>query len=260
MSNALLIIPCYLRSQADATVLMKCIGSIRQTQVKEDIFLIDDGSPWKEKEKVYEEAKEWHDNVEFYLKDENGGFSETVNIGLGKALSEERDACLINADIEFTEIGWLQAAQRTKADIIGALLLYPNDLIQHAGIYFSHITRSFDHRFKGSPSNLPAAQKECKCPVTAALQYIRHDVLKDVGLYDEEFKMSYEDVDFMIRAIEKGYTSVYNPKVKAVHHESLFRGGAEGKLKDWQKDSYARLLMKYKDHNFADIAPILWDE
>ncbi len=258
MSEVICIIPSYLASDKHAIVLMKCISTLRKSGVKDEVLIVDDGSDEKWHE-VYEDIK-LLDEVDFILKGENSGFSSTVNIGLQKALDEGKDACLINADIEFKEIGWLPVMQETEADIIGALLLYPNLLIQHAGIYFSFINRGFDHRFAGAPPNLPAANVSCDCPVTGALQYIRHSVLDDVGIYDEEFKMGHEDVDFMIRAIDKGHKSQYNPKVKAIHHESLFRSSGTEKLRQWQDQSYITLLKKYQGFNFSEIAPTLWDD
>ncbi len=235
--------------------MAKCIGSLRQT-TDEEVLIVDDGSPAEQIDTYYRELVDWHDRISVHRKEENEGFSKTVNIGLARALSEGRDACLVNADIEFKEKGWLEECQKTEADIIGALLLYPNLLIQHAGIYFSTITRNFNHRFTSSPPNLPAAQELCECPVTGALQYLRHSVLADIGIYDEEFKLGFEDVDYMIRAIKGGHKSVYNPKVKAIHHESYFRKNKNDKIKRWEHESLVRLLTKYKNVDFEGIAPI----
>lgn len=259
--SKLLIIPSYLGTQKHINILGTCIKSIRAS-TDASILIVDDGSPLEKDEKnliYYEAIKEGFSNVKIHLKEENEGFSKTVNVGLNQALEQGDDAVLINADIEFREKGWLEELESSDADIIGGLLFYPNSLIQHAGIYFSIITRNFAHRFAGAPPNLPAAQEPCECPVTAALQYIRHPALADVGVYDEEFKMGFEDVDFMIRAIDKGHKSLYNPKVKAIHHESLFRSGQAktDKIKEWEADSLSKLLTKYQEFEFDHIAPTM---
>lgn len=261
MLKPLLIIPSYLSSQQHANVLAKCVGTLRISVTDPDILIVDDCSPIAKIDEFYSDLEEWCDGeVSVFRKDENSGFSSSVNIGLARALSEGRDACLINADIEFVEKEWMVEAQKTEADIVGALLLYPNLLIQHAGIYFSKITRTFHHRFVGSPPNLPLAQIPVECPVTGALQYIRHSVLKDVGVYDEIFKLGFEDVDFMIRAIQAGHRSVYNPKVKAIHHESLFRKQKNDKLRRWEQESLVTLLRRYKDTDFSGVVPTMGSE
>lgn len=258
MSDTLIVIPAYIAKKNHAKVLHKCIHSIREGSDNE-ILLVDDCSPFIEQiNELYPFLKKEYDVSVFY-KELNEGFSKTVNVGLRKALEEKRNVLLLNADIEFNNNVWLKELEQTEADIVGALLLYPNNIIQHGGIYFSAITRNFDHRFKGAPYNLPAAQKECKCPVTGALQYIKLDVLEKTGLYDEEFRLGYEDVDFMIRAISDGFKSLYNPKVIAIHHESLIRAkdNTNETHKEWQKNSLKHLVVKYQNVNFSGIAPTM---
>lgn len=261
--QALLIIPTYLRRKEHIEVLAKCVKTLRDS-TDEELLLVDDGSPMSQadKDSVFNSIVESVDgtNMRIHYKEENTGFSSTVNVGLKRALDEGKDACLINSDIEFIEYGWLNAMKETDADIVGALLLYPNYVIQHAGIYFSTISRAFDHRFAGCPPNLPAALEHCACPVTGALQYIRNEVLADVGLYDENFKLGMEDVDFMIRAISAGWSSMYNPKVKAIHHESLIRGEKTEQVSKWEMESWQYLLNKWENVNFKGIAPTMMEK
>lgn len=254
----LLIIPSFISKEKHAHALIKTVSTLRASTDK-NVLIIDDGSPAKNISNLYSEIKNKYDDIEIYEKDANEGFSKTVNIGLAKALANGQDACLVNADIEFVNENWLEEMQKTEADIIGALLLYPNFLIQSAGTYFSRITRAFIHRFVGSPPNLPAAQVECECPVTAALQYIRHDTMAKIGIYDEEFTMGCEDVDYLIRALHAGFRSVYNPKVIAIHHESLFRGNESDKVRQWQAESFLHLFNKYYDVDFRGIAPTMFE-
>lgn len=206
---------------------------------------------------MFEHFDEVYKDIEFVHKAENKGFSATVNVGLEEALRNGQDAVLVNADIEFNDPDWLQHIQETDADIVGARLLYPNTTIQHAGIYFSPISKGFDHRFQGAPYNLPEALVPCECPVTGALQYLSHAVLDDVGVYDEEYRLGYEDVDYMIRSIQAGHKSLYNPNVVAIHHESAFRKGIHH---EWQLESLGHLIQKYQDVGFVDIAPTMMEK
>lgn len=261
MSKPLLIIPSYVANDKHIRILGTCIASLRAS-TDAPLLIVDDGSPMSDEDKsmIYFDAiKAGYDDTEIHLKEENTGFSSTVNVGLQKALDNNQDAVLINADIEFREHEWLENMVNSEADIVGGLLLYPNQLIQHAGIYFSILTRGFAHRFASAPGNCPAALKPCECPVTGALQFIRHSVLEDVGLYDEDFKMGYEDVDFMIRAIQAGHKSLYNPEVKAIHHESLFRKDKSDKIKRWETESIVCLLKKYRNVDFTGVAPTLME-
>lgn len=262
MPDPLLIIPSYIGSPKHGEVLSKCVRSLRETTDAE-LLIVDDGSPLHQadKDSVYGVIANsiTNSNLKIKYSEENQGFSKTVNIGLQRALDEGKDAVLVNSDIEFIEYGWLETMATTEAGIVGALLLYPNYLIQHAGIYFSILTRAFTHRFTGCPPNLPAALVECECQVTAALQYIKHEVLEDVGIYDEKFLLGMEDVDYTIRAIKAGHKSLYNPKVKALHHESLVRKEKSDKIKKWEHESYVHLRKKWHGVDFRDVAPTLME-
>jgi GT2 family glycosyltransferase len=261
VSDTLAIIPSYIAKSDHARALNNCVKSLKDTSECE-IIIVDDKSPFDEQSyMIYDHFNREYENIEIVYQKENRGFSSSVNVGLQKALDESRDAVLINADMVFLDNNWLQNLENSDAHIVGGKLLYPNELIQHGGIYFSVFTRNFDHRFKCAPADLPEANEPCECPVTGALQFIKHEVLNDVGLYDEDFKLGYEDVDFMIRSIGKGYKSLYNPTVIAYHHESLIRGfnASEEHIK-WQKESYLTLLKKHSDKNFFEVAPTMMEK
>jgi GT2 family glycosyltransferase len=245
-------------------MLVDCLASIKATVGDwVDVLVVDDGSPRASlvASMVIERMGE---AVEFVFNEENEGFSRTVNVGLQRALDEGRDAILCNADIEFMGPGWLAGMRNqgrldrdAPAEVVGALLCYPNGTIQHAGIYFSLLSRVFDHLHKHGPMNLPEALIARACPVTGALQLIRHETLTTVGLYDPEFRMGYEDVDYCLRVFLAGGQCVYTPEVRAWHRESVFRSRPSEKLARWHRESFIRLMEKYAETNFASLVPSL---
>ncbi len=60
--------------------------------------------------------------------------------------------------------------------------------------------------------------------VTAACLMIKKGVFLEVGGLTEELTVAFNDVDLCLKAREKGYLVVYNPKVVAYHYESKSRG------------------------------------
>jgi GT2 family glycosyltransferase len=253
MNNPLLVIPVYLNDKKHLDVFKTCIDTLRKTTDAE-LLCCDDFSPSKN---LLAEAMQHTENfkdIEWHCNQENSGFAKTVNVGLRKGLEEKRDIVLINADIEFFEIGWLEKMGNSKSDLIGALLLYPNQLIQHAGIYFSILTRTFNHKYLFCPPTTPQALVPAKCPVTGALQYIKYDTMREVGIYDEEFFMGYEDVDYNIRVLFNGGECLYNPEVKAIHYESLIRAGQQTKK---QQESLLYMMTKYQNKDFSGFVPTM---
>src|SRR6185295_16196389 len=183
-SAPLCVIPSFLRTEGDLDLLVRCLVSLWSTAPEADVIVVDDGSP--ERSLLVPLAAAIGElGYELIAKDENEGFSRTVNVGLRAALETGRDAVLVNADIEFHEAGWLERMlARTdttgRPAAVGARLLYPNGTIQHAGCFLSLRTRGFWHRCQYAPGNLPEALDPVRCPVTAALQLIRHETLRHV--------------------------------------------------------------------------------
>jgi GT2 family glycosyltransferase len=261
MSKPLVIIPIFLSKESDMEILGECVRSVRQTVSDTvDILIVDDCSPEPWLVDVFE-TRYARSDFELVRKPVNEGFSRTVNVGLERARNEKREAVLMNADIVMRTPGWLGRCRKTtgdngeKAGVVGALLFYPNGLIQHGGIYFSRLGNLFEHRFRCAPGNLPEAQVKTVCPVTGAFQYIRPEVLEQVGIYDPEFRMGAEDVDYTLRVFQAGFVCVYQPSIQAIHHESLFRGDPNEKLMRWQAMSFARLKQKWAGAPIAELAP-----
>lgn len=254
---SLAVVPAYLRSDDDLDVLLRCLASLSATAPALELLVIDDASP----------AAGLVDQLALVLpelggellrKPDNTGFSATVNVGLRRALEWGQDAVLVNADLEFTSADWWPAMrdrtdmQGRPAAVVGAFLTYPNGLIQHAGVAFSLLERKFIHRFRFGPAALPEAQRPTACPVTGALQLIRHSTLTQLGLYDEGFRMGLEDVDYCLRVFDAGLECIYEPAARAVHAESVFRGRSTKRILAWQETSTRHLWAKYP---FADFSP-----
>src|SRR4051812_14597 len=143
MAKPLVVIPNYMAEEGDMEIVGQCVQSIRQTVSDTvDILIIDDCSPEPWLVDVFESRYEKYD-FELVRKPENEGFSRTVNVGLQVARDEGREAILMNADVVMRTPGWLTRCRKSeampgvRAGMVGALLLYPNGLIQHAGLYFS---------------------------------------------------------------------------------------------------------------------------
>jgi GT2 family glycosyltransferase len=256
----LAVVPIYLRTPDDLDVLLRCLVSLRSTAPWADVLVVDDCSPAAELVDMIAVACEELD-VELYRRPENGGFSRAVNVGLRRALDEGRDAVLVNADIEFDQGPWLEAmiartdSTGAPAAVVGARLLYPNGLIQHGGVYYSTLHRSWWHRFTYGPANLPEALRACRCPVTGALQFIRHECLAAIGIYDETFRMTYEDVDYCLRVFASGRECIYEPAACATHAESLFRSRKDEGQKNWELESAMTLASKYGDGDLTGFRP-----
>ena len=139
---------------------------------------------------------------------------------------------LLNNDIEIISPNWLSemVAHAVRPDIgcVGAMLYYPDDRIQHAGVVLGmtgvagHIHRLL---VRGSPGYFArAALTQNFSVVTAACLVTRRSVYDEVGGLDEQLQVAYNDVDFCLRVQAKGYRNVWTPYAELYHHESASRG------------------------------------
>lgn len=239
----LAVIPSYARTGKDLETLSECLSSLRAT-ADCAVLVVDDGGPL---EGAVHLAHTYGGGA---VRTENRGFSRATNVGLVQAYEEDRDAVLVNSDIVFKRHGWLEHMQANGGDIVGALLLYPHRVVQHAGIGWSPLMRAWSERLKFAPRDLPAVHEPKDCPVTGALQFICHTTMEAIDFYDEDFRMGWEDCDYCVRADIAGLRVAYEPKAVAYHHESLTRGRRTEKITQWTNESWSHFQAKWKDQDF----------
>jgi len=141
--------------------------------------------------------------------------------------------CFLNNDIEIEETGWLaaMARQAVRPDVgaVGAQLLYPDGRIQHAGVVIgiggaaAHAHRLLKPDEEGYFHR--HALPQFVSAVTAACMVVDRTKFDAVGGFDaERFAVSFNDVDLCLRLGARGWRSLYEPRARLVHHESVSRG------------------------------------
>jgi O-antigen biosynthesis protein len=161
----------------------------------------------------------------------NVGFGAAMNAGASVARGTL--LLLLNSDVLPAEPGWLGRMQafHDATPNIGALgpkLLYEDDSLQHAGLYFDRTLEGPTagswanmHYYKGLHKDLPAANIARPLPaVTAACLLIEKDLYEQVGrLPDVYVQGDYEDSELCLRLQEAGRDNWYLPSVELYHLE-----------------------------------------
>jgi GT2 family glycosyltransferase len=140
---------------------------------------------------------------------------------------------LLNNDLEALQPDWLgeMAAQALQPGIgaVGALLLFPDDTVQHAGVVLGirgvagHSHKGQQRDARGYIGRLTLASEFSA--VTAACLVVRKSTYLQAGGLDEEnLPVAFNDVDFCLRLRELGYRNVFTPYAVFYHHESASRG------------------------------------
>ncbi len=143
---------------------------------------------------------------------------------------------LINNDIEVITPEWLTEVishtQRDDVGCVGAMLYYPDDTIQHAGVIVGlggvagHSHKHFLKDNTGYFYRLKLVQNFSA--VTAACLWVRKEVYNEVGgLNEKDLTVAFNDVDFCLKVQAAGYRNVWTPYAELYHHESISRGAED---------------------------------
>ena len=158
-------------------------------------------------------------------------FSAINNFGVTFAKGEI--VALLNNDVEIIDSNWLKEmvshALRDDIGAVGAMLYYPDETIQHAGVVMGiggvagHSHRYFPKEDTGYFSRLKITQNYSA--VTGACLVVEKRVYEEVGgLNETSLSVAFNDVDFCLKLQERGYRNLWTPYARLYHHESKSRG------------------------------------
>lgn len=241
-----IIIPTYNNSE----VLTTCIHSIfeKTSYQNFEIILINNNSNEKALFDCFELWKSKY-GEQFQLLDCPYPFNYSKLMNDGVAHASGDFILLLNNDTEVIQNNWIEQmlhhAQRKSIGAVGVKLLYPNDTVQHGGVVLG-IGGVAGHTFIGAKKDDPGyfyylTSVTNYSAVTAACLMVEKSKYLAVGGFDEQLAVEYNDVDFCLKLIEKGYYNLFNPDVVLYHYESLTRGHPYA-----TKESYKRHLSEVK--------------
>lgn len=138
----------------------------------------------------------------------------------------------LNNDTEVLDPSWIRklAARAIMPSVgaVGCKLLYPDFTVQHAGVILgprggavhAHVNLSADN---GGYHELANQTHEVSA-VTGACLAISRDKFIQVGGFNEDFKVAFNDIEFCIRVHNHGYHNIYLADAILIHHECKTRG------------------------------------
>jgi len=212
--------------------LRKCIeGILYETDYQNiEIICIDNNSKKPETYDLINFLKEKDKRIAFYQHKEPFNFSKINNYGFEFAKGEH--VVFMNNDIEVINSDWIECmlehSQRKDVGVVGPLLYYPDDTVQHAGVIIglggvaAHSHRNMPRDSAGHFGRLKAIQN--LSAVTGACMMTKKAIFKELGGFDEYLTHAYNDIDYCLRVRAKGYLIVFTPYAELYHHESISRG------------------------------------
>ena len=157
----------------------------------------------------------------------NSGYAAANNAGASQARGKY--LVLLNSDVFAKTKGWVLKmadfyAGSPQIGILGAKLVYEDESLQHAGMFFAQTTFPFPitlHYYKGLPGNYTPAQKTRPVPaVTGACLMIRKELYDEVGGLTTDYIIGdFEDSDLCLKCARLGYESWYFADATLYHLE-----------------------------------------
>lgn len=232
-------------------LLNQCLTSIftKTLYPNYEIILIDNNSEQPETAELINKWKTKEpEKFKSYRLDIPFNFPKINNYAVTKAKSDY--LLFLNNDTEVLTPDWIDAlveqVQRPKIGAAGALLLYENDTIQHAGVIIG-IGGVAGHSHRHFPANTPGYLCQVKTinnylAVTGACLMCRREVFDSIGGFNEDLAVAYNDVDLCLKMIAKGYRNIYLPHVILYHYESKTRGYEDTPEKEARRQKEANIL------------------
>ena len=240
-------------------LLDSCLSSILGRSSYQNIEIIGVSNN-SEQELTRERMRHYADadqRVRFVEKNVPFNFSAICNYGVSQATGEY--IVLLNNDIEIISPDWierlLEHAQRDNIGAVGGKLLFADGLIQHAGVVAGMVGAA-GHPHKFFPDNHIGYHGRLHMvynvsAVTGAMMMVKKSKYQEVGGLDEKhLAVAYNDIDFCLKLLDRGYLNIFTPHAKATHYESISRGYED-------TDEKIQRLLKEQDHFLTTWADFL---
>lgn len=258
------LVSVVIPSRDNPEVLATCIHSLlKKTSYRNlELIVVDNGSSEENRQKVLKlqqqiQQGEGMPPFRYLYRPMTFNFSAMCNLGAGEAAGKY--LLFLNDDIEVVRPNWLSAMVSRGAKgyvgAVGAKLLYPgSDMIQHVGVTNIHLGPAHKLQFSSDREIYYHGFNRCAVnvsAVTGACLLIRKNVFEEIGGFEEELQVAFNDVELCFHLLRAGYRNICCNQTWLYHHESLSRGSDDGEQK------VARL---HRERDFLYAAyPEMWN-
>lgn len=239
-------------------VLKPCVESIFAREcINTEVIIVDNGSDDPETLAFLKDISK-RDDVQVLVDPSEFNFSRLNN--QAAAIARGELLCFLNNDTEVVSTDWLNRARALLSmedvGMVGARLLFPDGTLQHFGI----VLGMGDHRIAGVPclgmdASHPGFFGKARLlqevsAVTAACMFVRKADFKAVGMFEENLRVAYNDIDLCLKITALGRKILVDPDITLIHKESRTRGSDKHGIKakrleeeaEWMRQHWAKEL------------------
>jgi hypothetical protein len=213
-------------------VLPDFFKSIAQQDYKNYILYLIDNSPSANTKKIIQALQNQYPltAIEHIECSTNVGVAAANNIGIKKAIDDGcQDQIILNNDIAFDDTSLFSslisiATTTTHSVIAPKIYFYNSNKLWYAGSSFISWSVNVKHRGEFEEDvNQYTSQVTQYAPT--CFVYVKKEIFETVGFMDERYFVYADDLDFMYRLTQKGYTIWYANNLSLQHKISQSTGG-----------------------------------
>lgn len=226
------------------TLIEECLNSLKKQTFKDFETLVvdnhsDDGSQ--------ELIKNKFPNVKIIELDKNHGFAKAINYGVKN--SSTKYVVFLNNDT-FVDKDWLkylieEIEKRPKVASVNSKIMnyFEKQKIDGIGISLNEVGQAISIGW-GEKDSGQYENPFYIFGATGGASIFRREIFVKVGMFDENYFMYSEEVDWAFRAQFLGYKSLYCPKAIVYHkHKSTSRKKPQN-LEYWQFKNMTQTIIK----------------
>lgn len=222
-----------------------------------EVHLVDNASPGDDAEALRRTHADrgWADRVTLWLETENHGFGRGNNVVIDALLARPQPPefiFLLNPDAALENEALDILARHMEADgtigAVGAGIALPSGTPVTAAFRFPSVTSEFvgaanfgplARLFDGHRVALPPDQPKGPVDwVAGAAVMFRAQVLHQVGAFDPDFFLYYEEVELMNRIRRAGHRIDYVPEARVLHAEGAATQVRSGETRRKRRPGY----------------------
>jgi GT2 family glycosyltransferase len=219
-----------------ADYVRRCVGSIleKSTYKNYEILILDNNSDSPDAFACFDELRKRDGRVRIIRAEFPFNWSKINNFGVRHAHGDV--FVFLNNDTYVITPDWLERlaenALRPDVGAVGALLLYEDGTIQHAGVVVG-MNHWADHVFKAMPTEhfghgfvSPMISRDVLA-VTGACMAVSRGNFNKVGGFNENFIVCGSDVEICVKLYKAGLPVLYDANVRLCHYESKTRDATD---------------------------------
>jgi len=195
-----------------------CLDSLLKQSFKSTLIVVDNNSS----DGSVDLVKKSYKQAELVINHKNIGFAGGVNSGIKKAMELGCDAVALFNNDAVADKEWLKnlvsvmSANKKAGVVTGKLMAEDSGKFDSTGDIYTIWGLPYP-RGRGIKDNGQYDKPEEVFAGSGGASLYRVSMLKEIGLFDEDFFAYYEDVDIGFRAQLAGWKVVYEPSAVAYH-------------------------------------------